>query len=75
MRRMEKENEIYAAVADALEVACVGAGDDYRKFPLWGSLAAFSLKVTFARKFGCDLGLKELDSFGSAGELARRILG
>ncbi|MBQ5531049.1 MAG: hypothetical protein IIT98_03490 [Kiritimatiellae bacterium] len=70
-----EEKEIYSIVADALEADAIESGDDYRRLPLWGSLAAFMIKVSVARRFGKELALSEIGGFASAGELARRILG
>lgn len=67
--------EFYSVLADVLEVASIAPGDDYRMTPLWGSLTCFALKVTIAQRFGRDVPLKELDSFGTAGALAERVLG
>ncbi len=68
---MEKlEREICAIVADALEAGTVSPEDDYRSFPLWGSLSAFMLKLAIKRRYSRDFTIKRLGEFSNVRELA-----
>ena len=70
----QSEQTFLAMLADVLEVASVSPEEDYRRAPLWGSLTAFSLKVTLQQKYGRALSLSELDSCSSAAELMGKVL-
>ncbi len=61
-------------LAGVLEVASIGAGEDFHAVPLWGSLTAFALKVMLSQRYAAALTLKEIDSCASAGELMDKVI-
>lgn len=68
---MEKlEREVCAIVADALEIESISPEDDYRAYPLWGSLTAFMMKLAIARRYSREFTIKRLGEFASVRELA-----
>lgn len=71
----EKQTEFLSRLAGVLEVDSIAPADDYRQTPLWGSLTCFALKVTLMQQYGCDVPLKDLDSFPDAKTLMERVLG
>ncbi len=70
----DREQEFMSILADALEVPALAPEEDYRTTRLWGSLTAFSLKVSIQQKYGRSITLGELGECASAAELMARVL-
>ncbi len=70
----ESQKEFLNRLSGVLEVDSITSSDDYRQTPLWGSLTCFALKVALMQHYGCDVSLKELDSFGDVRTLMERVL-
>ncbi len=45
-------DDFLAMAAEVLEVPSIGADDDFRAVPMWGSLAAFAMSTMCAQRYG-----------------------
>ena len=63
--------EFLDRVAEVLEVPAIGAADDFRSVPMWGSLMGFGLIVMIGQKYGRKVAAADIASARTVADLAR----
>jgi acyl carrier protein len=66
-------NEIYAKLAEILEVDAVAAGDVLAEFEYWDSLTVLSIIAMLDASFGVNLTAADVRRTKTAGELAAAV--
>lgn len=56
--------------AEVLEVPEARPGDDFRAYPMWNSMAAFSLMVMVEQRYGRILSAADVARCATVGDLA-----
>ncbi len=62
--------EFLGWVAEVLEVPEVGAADDFRSVPMWGSLMGFGLIVMIGQKYGRRVSAADIVAARTVADLA-----
>ncbi|MBO7483361.1 MAG: acyl carrier protein [Kiritimatiellae bacterium] len=62
--------EFLDRVAEVLEVPEIGASDDFRAVPMWGSLMGFGLIVMIGQKYGRKVSAADIIAARTVSDLA-----
>lgn len=62
--------EFLERVAEVLEVPEIGADDDFRSVPMWGSLLGFGLMVMIGQRYGRRVSAADMAASRTVADLA-----